>query len=133
VVLEVSLEREMPDESGKLGPVYAPLYPKPKDEGWWLVVGNPSANELKAIKRVTFGADATAKLEFDAPEKAGDYTWELSLMCDSWMGCDQEFEVSFSVAEDEDESGEEGGADEGGAGAMDEDAGDDESKRQNTE
>lgn len=33
-------------------PVIAPYYPqKRKEEGWWLVIGNPESNQLLSIKR----------------------------------------------------------------------------------
>jgi pre-mRNA-splicing helicase BRR2 len=36
--------------------ICAPRYPGRKDENWWLVVGDPTANTLLAIKRVKLGA-----------------------------------------------------------------------------
>lgn len=54
----VSLERE---NEGEVGPVYAPRFPKQKDEQWWLVVGDPSKGALLAIKRVTLGKKASSR------------------------------------------------------------------------
>ncbi|KAL3683472.1 hypothetical protein R1sor_001494 [Riccia sorocarpa] len=48
VVIRVLLERQM--EGEELGPVDAPRFPEPKEEGWWLVVGDPSSNQLVAIE-----------------------------------------------------------------------------------
>jgi activating signal cointegrator complex subunit 3 len=31
---------------------YTPRFPKPKDEGWFLIIGNVDARELVALKRV---------------------------------------------------------------------------------
>jgi len=45
--LLVSLERE---DDAEVGPVIAPFYPQKKDEGWWLVLGDPATNTLLAIK-----------------------------------------------------------------------------------
>jgi pre-mRNA-splicing helicase BRR2 len=42
-----------------------------------------------------------AKLEFNAPEDPGDYTFTLYFMSDSYLGCDQEYEINVTViAED---------------------------------
>lgn len=103
VLLEREAAQEGMDEGAGLGAVHAPRYPKPKTEGWWLCVGDPSDNSLKAIKRVTLARRAKLKLEFDAPEEAGEYNFTLFLMCDSYLGCDQEFELELKV-----EQGEEG-------------------------
>ena len=49
-----------------------------------------------------------------APEEAGDYNLTLFCMSDSYLGCDQEYEVPISVAvgesddDDDDSSSEEG-------------------------
>ena len=115
VTVNVQLAREEQEgmnEGAGLGAVHAPLYPKPKTEGWWLVVGDPADNSLKAIKRVTLGQKARVALEFDAPEEEGEYNYVLYLMCDSYLGCDQEFEVELKVAKGESESEEESDDDE---------------------
>ena len=41
-------------------------------------------------------------LEFLAPEEAGDYDLTLFCMSDSYLGCDQEYSVSLSVAAGDD-------------------------------
>lgn len=47
------------------------------------------------------------KLDFVAPEP-GEYDYMLYLICDSYLGCDQEYELKLSVGEAADEeSGEE--------------------------
>jgi len=33
---------------------YAPKFPKPKDEGWFLIVGEVESKELVALKRVPY-------------------------------------------------------------------------------
>lgn len=38
------------------------------------------------------------KLEFTAPSAAGKHALTLFFMCDSWMGCDQEYELVVDVA-----------------------------------
>ena len=40
VVVNVNLERE--DEQP--GPVIAPFFPQKREEGWWLVIGDPKNN-----------------------------------------------------------------------------------------
>ena len=41
------------------------------------------------------------KLDFTAPENPGDYTLVLYLMSDSYLGCDQEYEIPLTVLPDE--------------------------------
>jgi pre-mRNA-splicing helicase BRR2 len=43
------------------------------------------------------------KLEFPAPETPGDYNLVLYVMCDSYLGCDQEHEFNLSVVPGEDQ------------------------------
>uniref|UniRef100_A0A0E0CHR3 SEC63 domain-containing protein n=1 Tax=Oryza meridionalis TaxID=40149 RepID=A0A0E0CHR3_9ORYZ len=75
---EVTLERDMTNLPSEVGPVHAPRYPKPKEEGWWL-------------KR------ARVKLEFTAASEAGRKEYMIYLMSDSYLGRDQEYE--FTVDE----------------------------------
>lgn len=110
VNVKVQLEREA-DEDDEIGPVIAPFYPKKKDEGWWIIVGDPETKTLLAIKRVTLHHKLTVKLDFVAP-KAGHHNLNLYLMSDSYSGCDQELEMELNVGEGEEESEEEESMDE---------------------
>ena len=48
----------------------APKFPKPKDEGWFLILGDAENRELLALKRVPFvGARANHTLAFQTPEQ----------------------------------------------------------------
>ncbi|KAL6768281.1 hypothetical protein ACKKBF_B38500 [Auxenochlorella protothecoides x Auxenochlorella symbiontica] len=105
--LVVSLERE---GEGEVTPVIAPLFPGKKEEAWWLVVGDTSSNSLLAIKRVALQRKSRVKLEFVAPAKAGPASLTLFFMCDSYLGCDQEFGLDFEVLpgdEEAEDAGEE--------------------------
>lgn len=82
------------------------LHQQVKEEGWWLVVGNTKANTLLCIKRISLQLKAKVKLEFVAPE-AGEYVYTLYLMSDSYLGCDQEYELPLQVAEAKDEDDDE--------------------------
>ena len=64
-------------------------YPGRKEENWWLVVGEPEANALLAIKRVALQRRQRAKLDFAAPAAPGMHKLTLYFMCDSYLGCDQ--------------------------------------------
>ena len=117
VTLERDIDEEEMDEDelSQLGVVSAPLYPKEKKEGWWVVVGDTSTNTLQSLKRISLSRTQKVKLEFMAPEEAGDYDLTLFCMSDSYLGCDQEYSMPLSVAvadsdseeDDDDESGEE--------------------------
>lgn len=51
MLITVQLEREN-DLDGLAPPVVAPLFPqRKKEEGWWLIVGDPETNALLTIKR----------------------------------------------------------------------------------
>jgi len=44
--------------------VYAPRFPKVKEEGWWLVLGFKGSGELLALRRVSFGGRTAVRLAF---------------------------------------------------------------------
>ncbi|KAK9818381.1 hypothetical protein WJX72_011703 [[Myrmecia] bisecta] len=96
VTMVVELERNF---EGELRPVDAPRYPGRKDENWWLVVGDVAANSLLAIKRVNLGKKSRVKLDFAAPERPGSQDLTLFFMCDSYSGCDQEYEFKLDIQE----------------------------------
>merc|ERR1712151_324411 len=93
----VKLGRDAMEDEGSLGPVYAPFYPKGKEESWWLVVGGP-ASALVAIKRITITkASISVKLDVELGEDAGTFDYTLYLMSDSYQGCDQEYSFKLNV------------------------------------
>ncbi|KAK8489515.1 hypothetical protein V6N13_016701 [Hibiscus sabdariffa] len=88
VTLQVTLERDLEGKT-EVGPVDAPRYPKAKDEGWWLVVGDTKSNQLLAIKRVSLQRKAKVKLEFAAPTEAAEKTYTSYFMCDSYLAAEK--------------------------------------------
>uniref|UniRef100_A0A803P6U2 RNA helicase n=1 Tax=Cannabis sativa TaxID=3483 RepID=A0A803P6U2_CANSA len=98
VTLQVTLERDLEGRT-EVGPVDAPRYPKAKEEGWWLVVGDTKSNSLIVIKRVSLQRKLKVKLDFTAPTEVGKKNYTLYFMCDSYLGCDQEYNFSVDVKE----------------------------------
>jgi pre-mRNA-splicing helicase BRR2 len=113
--LKIKLERDVDEdqmtESTPLEPdltVHAPFYPAKKSESWWVVVGDEASKSLLAIKRVTIGRKLELKLEFVVPTP-GEHELKCFLMCDSYVGVDQDpsFKVTAAEPMDEDEEEEE--------------------------
>eukprot|EP00003_Mantamonas_plastica_P009401 TRINITY_DN1876_c0_g1_i1.p1 TRINITY_DN1876_c0_g1~~TRINITY_DN1876_c0_g1_i1.p1 ORF type:complete len:2192 (+),score=792.85 TRINITY_DN1876_c0_g1_i1:639-7214(+) len=102
VIMKIALERE----SEYVGPVYAPRYPKQRQEGWWVVVSDSKTNQVLAVRHVVFGMKKNLALDFTAPAM-GHHELSLSLNCDSYLGCDQEYPFEIDVLEGEEESDEE--------------------------
>jgi pre-mRNA-splicing helicase BRR2 len=105
VSLVVQLEREFDESAGVLGPVPAPLFPKEQAEGWWLVIGTQEG-VLLGIKRVSFGLKTQEKIDFMPPTKVGEHELKILLMSDSFIGCDQEFELVINLAQGDDDDEE---------------------------
>jgi len=85
------------DGDETVGPVYAPYYPKEKEEGWWLVVGGPQS-ALMTIKRITITKPTVnVKLVVDLGEEPGTFNYTLYMMSDSYQGCDQEYSFKLTV------------------------------------
>jgi len=80
-----------------------------REEGWWVVIGDPKTNALLSIKRLTLQQKAKVKLDFVAPKPSGDYDYTLYFMSDAYLGCDQEYK--FKIRVDEPESDSDSGSD----------------------
>ncbi|KAL7126329.1 hypothetical protein ABFS83_14G178900 [Erythranthe nasuta] len=96
--VHVILERDLQGRA-EVGPVNAPRYPKSKEEGWWVVVGDTKTNQLLAIKRVALQRKSRVKLEFAAPVEPGERTYQLYFMSDSYLGYDLEEVFTVDVKE----------------------------------
>ncbi|TPX36711.1 hypothetical protein SmJEL517_g01209 [Synchytrium microbalum] len=110
LVREGDDNEEEATKKNEVGPVIAPFYPSRKDESWWLVVGDPRDKTLLWIKRTTLQWKADVKMEFVVPDgmPVGKAGLQLFLMCDSYSGCDQEFELKINVTEGEGSEDEDG-------------------------
>jgi pre-mRNA-splicing helicase BRR2 len=86
--------------------VHAPFFPTPKQENWWLVVGEESSKTLLAIKRITISQTIKVKLEFVVPTM-GRKDLKVFLMCDSYIGVDQDPAFVVDVGEGVESSEEE--------------------------
>ena len=72
-----------------------PRYPKVKEEGWWLILGDRNNRELLSLKRVGFGQSARAKLAVDRSANAVfEPDLHVYLISDCYVGLDQEVEVA---------------------------------------
>ncbi|XP_040076297.2 activating signal cointegrator 1 complex subunit 3 [Ixodes scapularis] len=78
----------------------APCFPKPKDEGWFLVLGHAQRKELIALKRVgSLRSNSKQHLTFRAPQEVGRVVYTFYLMSDSYLGLDQQYTVCLDVQE----------------------------------
>lgn len=78
--------------------IYAPKFPKDKNEGWFLSLGNKYTGELLALKRINLrGSRTTAQISFRAPPIIGKTKLSLYFISDCIMGLDQQFEIVLNV------------------------------------
>ncbi|XP_039972901.1 activating signal cointegrator 1 complex subunit 3 [Xiphias gladius] len=99
-VLQVSLRRiNLGQQRRKQdSKAQAPRFPKVKDEGWFLVMGEVDRRELLAVKRVGYVRNHTAvSVAFYTPEKTGKCIYTLYLMSDSYLGLDQQYDIHLNV------------------------------------
>ncbi|XP_069462625.1 activating signal cointegrator 1 complex subunit 3 [Ambystoma mexicanum] len=76
----------------------APRFPKSKDEGWFLILGEVDKRELVALKRVGYVRNRNSvSMAFYTPEKPGRYIYTLYLMSDSYLGMDQQYDIYLNI------------------------------------
>uniref|UniRef100_A0A8C6KKY3 Activating signal cointegrator 1 complex subunit 3 n=1 Tax=Nothobranchius furzeri TaxID=105023 RepID=A0A8C6KKY3_NOTFU len=97
-VLHVSLRRLSQHKRKQDSKAQAPRFPKVKDEGWFLVLGEVDRKELLAVKRVGFVRSHTSvSVAFYTPEKIGRCIYTLYVMSDSYLGLDQQYDIYLNV------------------------------------
>ncbi|KAI8086190.1 Sec63 Brl domain-containing protein [Halteromyces radiatus] len=112
--LQVNLTRNSIRTSGKGqsggkirqdGKIYAPMFPKPQYESWWMILADIERDELLAMKRVsmrngpneTLTNKSTSTLIFDTPERLGKQRYTLFLISDGYQGLDQQVDIDFET------------------------------------
>ena len=73
--------------------VFAPKYPKPKDEGWMIVIGERENKEMCALKRLSSIRGATRHSLTIVPERPGRCIYTVYVMSDSYLGLDQQYDL----------------------------------------
>jgi pre-mRNA-splicing helicase BRR2 len=117
VTIAVTLDREADPEDPDDMVADAPHFAHRKLVQWWLVVGDASTKHLYGIKKVTVKEQLKASIDFNLP--AGEHrNLKLYLICDSYAGADQDFDVpTLKVVEGDSDDDDDDDSDD----AMDED------------
>ncbi|XP_048791723.1 activating signal cointegrator 1 complex subunit 3 [Lagopus muta] len=98
-VLQIHLQRTQMGYQGKQdSKAVAPRFPKVKDEGWFLILGEVDKKELIALKRTGYVRNRnTVSLAFYTPETPGKCIYTLYLMSDSYLGMDQQYDIYLNI------------------------------------
>lgn len=82
---------------GRNSKAYAPKFPKTKDEGWWVLIGEVDTGELVALKRLGYlRSKTTTTLAFSTPEEPCRKIYSLFLVSDCYLGLDQQYEMCLN-------------------------------------
>ena len=73
---------------------YAPKFPKPKDEGWWVILGITDTGELVALKRLgQLRTKSHCSLSFTASHLPERRIYTVYLISDCYFGIDQQYDI----------------------------------------
>lgn len=73
----------------KTSRAFTPLFPKVKDEAWWLVLGNTVTSELYALKRVSFSDHLVTHMDLPSTSMMSQGS-KLILVSDCYLGYELE-------------------------------------------
>lgn len=88
----LKLQRESKSKSIR---AFTPFFPKPKEEGYWLVVG--VEDELLYFKRITLLKEITNFEVTLATDYKGKYEYTVYLLTDCYLGLDQEYSFEIDI------------------------------------
>ena len=76
-------------------------FPKHKEVSWFLLIANPATGEVSALKRMSFKRFTSQNLVVMLPD---DFAYQsrlkIYLMCDSYIGLDQEYTIDLNKVND---------------------------------
>lgn len=85
------------DSGAPTPPVFAPLFPFPKKEEWFIIIVDNNQRLVAQTSVSDLKATTSVKLLFPAPEKAGKHEYTIHVMSGNYMGLDQELHVAVEV------------------------------------
>lgn len=77
--------------------VYAPRFPVPRDESWWLMVGNKDKGIVFACEKLTSQARVVRHDFRFPPMPAGTHYFDIAVKSANYLGLDHEIRVKFDV------------------------------------
>lgn len=89
--------------------VYAPRFPKPQNEGWFVLLAEPARDDVLAVKRagwsgggpgrsVAVGSKPTARVSIKVPEAAQGKKLEVIVVSDAYVGLEYRVAVDVPAA-----------------------------------
>ena len=97
-IVEVRLHQTQRRNVLKGNRAETPRFPKSKDEGWWVVLGEKKTRSLISMKHISSVRKVSyTSLAFTAPTKPGHHTLRLFLMSDSYIGLDQQYDIYVGI------------------------------------
>jgi len=92
--VQVKINRENLAEGEKAGLVYAPHFPFPKQEAWWIILGTQEGKIIDIKKIANADKEFTHDIKFLAP-RVGTYNFDLHVLSNAYMGIDQKMAVEL--------------------------------------
>jgi activating signal cointegrator complex subunit 3 len=75
-------------------------FPKPKDENWFLTVGNQENGELIGLKRINYkSARSSHHLILNSLSNLGRVIYTVYFISDGYIGLDQQYNIQLEVIE----------------------------------
>ncbi|XP_039272645.2 activating signal cointegrator 1 complex subunit 3-like [Styela clava] len=81
------------------GKALTPRFPKPKLEGWFLLLADVERKEVIALKRVQTLRNRTTELLSFYPDNIERKVYSVWLVSDSYLGLDQRYDVRINVTQ----------------------------------
>merc|ERR1719187_2040925 len=94
-------EKVLEGRSRTSHPVYAPYFTEDKQEYWWTYVCERRQNKLitSPFLVTNLVSHQEVQLKFTAPMKPGNYSYQVCLMSDSYLGFDKRQDIKLDVKE----------------------------------
>jgi translocation protein SEC63 len=97
VTCRVKFTRLNVEPGDKAPPVHAPYLPVGKLEAWWVILADKNGTLIALEKITDQSREVCHDIKFLAPPAAGQYTFNVELKSDSYLGLDSKHVVKMSV------------------------------------
>ena len=103
VTLRVKMTRENVEEKQKAPPVHAPLFPRPINEAWWLILTGKDTKKtgepnIHAVERITDQRkNVPNEIRLMAPGGVGAKYSELNVRVETCAGLNEKIEITFEL------------------------------------